>query len=100
MPPKQPLWVLIREHLQACGGSDTSENILAALIEAGHELGRYPRRTVKQSLVSPHLSMVFAITPRKNGDAMVRLRKEGAKGVMYIPGKSRIQAAKRSIRPN
>ena len=97
-PPRQPLWKLIEAYLQESGQGEAVafETILQAMIDAGHELGRYPRRSVKQCIVSPYLRSVFQVSI-ENDVEVVKLR---AGNIQYISPTHRLpQQAKASSRP-
>ena len=99
-PPAQPLWMLLQAYLleNAHGEPLSFETLLQGMIDAGHELGRYPRRTVKQSVVSPHLRTVFDLTI-VNGVELVGLRVSGPALVQYVPSKRRLPQVQQA-RPN
>ena len=60
--PRVALWQVLAEHLQSVGGTATFPDLVDAMIAAGHNLGKYPKRTVKAAIASPSLRSVFSIT--------------------------------------
>lgn len=90
-PPRQPLWMLVCSYIREHRRNDKAmpfEELVEAMVEAGHELGRYPRRTLKQCVVSPHMAAYFDVT-RSNGIDYVKLR-PGAKNIHYLPQDKRV----------
>jgi hypothetical protein len=80
--PRMSQWVLIREYLQTVGGNDTPKNIADALVDAGHDLGKYPLRNVKICITSPFLKDIFKVSKDRAGEEMVTLV---GKSIQYAP---------------
>jgi hypothetical protein len=81
--PRQPLWAVIEKYLLSVGGEANTEDLTDALIEAGHELGKYPRRSVSSCITSPFMARVFKVEKTKRGE-FVSLRPQ-SKVVRYLP---------------
>jgi hypothetical protein len=77
-----PLWILIRDYLRAEGGSASPRDIADALVEEGHDLGKYPLRNVKITLTTPAMRPIFKVTKSANGHELVFLVN---KATIYAP---------------
>jgi hypothetical protein len=97
-PPRIPLWILIRDYLKEKDNEEPLENIVNYLVGQGHDLGKYPLRSVKVTVVSSHMRNVFNVTKLKNGTEMVRLV-EGTTGP-YTPVSHRLKARLGSSSPD
>lgn len=71
--PHIPMWALIREYLLDNGGKASPKQIAESLDAAGHNLGRYPLRNVKITVMSPVLKSVFRVTANATGEETVHL---------------------------
>jgi hypothetical protein len=60
--PFRPLWTLIRDHLRSVGGSASPTMITNALLKEGHNLGKYPLRSVKITVKMPAMQGVFEVS--------------------------------------
>ena len=89
LPPRIPLWVIVRDHLRDAGGEDSIPNIIEALLGAGHDLGKYPLRNIKTMVVSIHMRDTFEVSKLPNGTEMVKLVEGTA---AYTPGRYRRQS--------
>ena len=74
-PPARrlPLWMLVRDHLRDNGSEDTLQNIIDAMLSAGHDLGKFPYRNVKNTVVSRYMAGMFSYRKEPNGTEMVKL---------------------------
>ena len=70
--PKFPMWMIIRDYLREHGGSAEPKHIAEALTRSGHNLGRYPLRNVKITVVSPALQGIFRLTKDASGVETVK----------------------------
>ncbi|HZU09024.1 MAG TPA: hypothetical protein VFA02_03920 [Pseudacidobacterium sp.] len=70
-------WVAIREYLREVG-SASLHDIVDALLAGGADLGKYPLRTVKISVSSPHMKKLFKAETVGNDEVVTLLeRKDG-----------------------
>jgi hypothetical protein len=97
-PPRIPLWILIRDYLKENGTEESLDNIVNYLVGQGHNLGKYPIRSVKVTVVSSHMRKVFTVTKLKNGTEMVKLV-EGPTAP-YTPVSHRLRARPESSSDN
>jgi hypothetical protein len=81
--PRIPLWILIRDYLREQDNEESVDNIVKDLLNAGHDLGKYPLRSVKVTVASSHMRSIFAVTKLESGTEMVKLV-EGTAGP-YTP---------------
>lgn len=96
LAPHQPLWTVIQGLLIASNGTLSIERIVEHLIDENHDLGKYPLRTVTQSICSPYTSGIFQIVERKDSKTgqiykMVTLREQA---VRYQPIAQQRQATR------
>lgn len=97
--PKVPLWNIVADYLQSKGGTDTLENIVQSLQAAGHNLGRYPKRTVKACVVSPSLRSVFPIrTEVRSGVKVEHVTLRPTSGrIVYAPVRTNQQTGSAAL---
>jgi hypothetical protein len=73
------IWQAVREYLRTVGGEAAMDAIEYELVSARCELGKYPRRTLKNAVCSPHmLNRVFRLEQRGDDElvSLLENRKE------------------------
>jgi hypothetical protein len=88
LPPRIPLWVLVRDVLRDNDGEAKLQDIIDTLLKDGHDLGKYPLRNLKTMVVSSKMRGIFEVTRLPNGTEMVKL--EGTP--TYTPTRYRRQS--------
>lgn len=89
-PPKQNLWMVIRDYLRfEPHGTTTRDHLVQMLLDAGHDLGSKPTRTVSACITSKYTRDVIFRTWVEDGAIMVMLL--GSGDVRYMPTPSRAE---------
>ena len=86
------VWQAIREYLKQVGGKASINEIEDELVREQVEMGRYPRRTVKNAVCSPYtLNRIFKIDHVGNDEVVVLIEslKEGGKKASSSSAKSK-----------
>lgn len=72
--PRISLWQVVRDYLLTVDGKDSPDNIVEALLEKGHELGKYPLRNLKIMVTSRYTRGIFNVkSDPKSGKEMILL---------------------------